>query len=623
MTAPDTLWAVALASLALYGIGLPIAWLLPAPVGARWLHRIAIAPVYSILVAVLFAWLLRAMGAALHPAQLVGLTVVFWLTSWRISGAEWDVRGALQHALMPALLAASAVSLWAVSLVGYGLYLPNRDFKNHAYMVAMVASLRTGDPDLILRQSPVDPPSALATYPIGLHTLLGWALPTEVWSSVGITAAAAVVCTSVSLPLAFVVLARMWRPMPRGLDWLAGAAAVCLPGLTSHFFYGSVVILVGTSLYGAGLAVLWLWHEQPTRSTSLALAATCAGLFVFHMAEAIGLVLVLGLLALLHPKAYLARLAGRRALVAVGLGATAVLGVLLFVGFERLAPLVVHAPLASNTLDATRAALGSTFHAVGQPHFLGPIWVALTVAGVWLTLSSGRSRLPLTALAVPWAVHVLATWECIPAVMRLASLPWYGEGESISLMAGAPMVLIAGLALLQLANAPMRHLWSRRASYLIACLTAVILLGAGLLNTMAQRRGHLASTLAGAGDTGELAARLSMILEPGEVVLNSESDGTANLFAFARVPVLAAFGYSTVRSEDGMTVEELAQHLTQLSDPDVAAAMKSLAVRYIVVGTTSLYWGQSPGYSMEELLSQEQLSLTLRGTDMDVLRYEP
>ena len=58
MTLLDTLTGLALALLAMYGLGIPLAWLLPAPDESQWTFRIAVAPLYAIVATSAGAWLL-------------------------------------------------------------------------------------------------------------------------------------------------------------------------------------------------------------------------------------------------------------------------------------------------------------------------------------------------------------------------------------------------------------------------------------------------------------------------------------------------------------------------------------------------------------------------------------
>lgn len=606
----------------MYGIGIPIAWFFPAPKRAQWIHRIAIAPLYSIVVAALGARVLGGLGVALDPAQLVVGGLGLWLVAWRVTGSCWQLGTALRSATGATMLVALAGVTWFLSLVGYGLYLPNRDFKNHAYLVAMVSWLRSGEPGAILRASPVDLPSGISSYPIALHTLLGWALPNTSWNSVGVTAAAAVIATSVSLPLAFVALARMWAPIPRGLDWYAGLCAVVLPGLTLHFVYGSVVILVGTSLYAAGLTSLWTWLEQPSRLATIALVVVVYGLFVTHMAEALGLILV-GLAAVaprLRSVTY--RKLDVREVVLVGLLA-AVIVVLVVASAGQVAQLAkgAEAALTPQRFDALPAFLGVFFHAVSDPLELSLIWIALLVVGVGVALQEHRSKLPIIALGVPVVLHAVATWSAIPIWMRLATAPWFGEGPRIAMLAGPPSVLLAGLAFLSPLMRPRAQL--PKPGALVAAGCALVLLVTGFGAVVPQRRADLASTLAGAGDSARLAEYLSAAMAPGTSVMNLEADGSANLFAYARIPVLAAWGYSSRESTGRIDVTRLSKELMRLGSPEVAAAMKELQVSFVVLGTSSVYWGASTGYALELLLQQPQLSLEWSGSDLAVLRYDP
>ena len=62
MTVLDALTGLALALLAMYGLGIPLAWLLPAPAESQWTFRIAVAPLYAIVATSAGAWLLGGWG---------------------------------------------------------------------------------------------------------------------------------------------------------------------------------------------------------------------------------------------------------------------------------------------------------------------------------------------------------------------------------------------------------------------------------------------------------------------------------------------------------------------------------------------------------------------------------
>ena len=175
MSFAHTLMALVLAFVAMYGLGIPLAWLLPAPDSSPWVHRIAVGPLFAILLTSVAAWILRILGIPLHPLQLVALVVGAWVLAWVRTGSRWQLRLALRHAPVPALMVGTSGILWVASLAGYGLYVPNRDFKNHAYWVAQVAFSRTSDSRWVLRSSPLDPVARVAravptwaAYPPGL-----------------------------------------------------------------------------------------------------------------------------------------------------------------------------------------------------------------------------------------------------------------------------------------------------------------------------------------------------------------------------------------------------------------------------------------------------------------------
>jgi hypothetical protein len=136
------------------------------------------------------------------------------------------------------------------------------------------------------------------------------------------------------------------------------------------------------------------------------------------------------------------------------------------------------------------------------------------------------------------------------------------------------------------------------------------------------KRRDLSHSLAGAGDTLQVARALESRIAAGETVLNFEGDGTANLFAFGRVPVLAALYRNSVAGlPPGSGEPPVTEFLLRLGDPAVRRRLEQLGVAYIAVGTTSRYWGPGTGYAWQQILDQPEVRLELTGTDMVILRY--
>lgn len=155
----------------------------------------------------------------------------------------------------------------------------------------------------------------------------------------------------------------------------------------------------------------------------------------------------------------------------------------------------------------------------------------------------------------------------------------------------------------------------------LGCAAIVAIAAAG--GIVEVRRVSLWAALAGAGDTPRVARDLSARLEPGQVVLNFEGDGTANLFAAARVPVVSALRTPEEIGVSGVNTEDLLSSLMRLSDPEVAEMMVAAGVAYVAIGTTSMYWTSQPGYSIDRLLERNQLSVHSVGTDLTILAYDP
>ena len=294
---PMSIWEVTagflLAAAALYALGLPtgLAASSPGPFalglcGSRLRHFMRSS---------LPQWGLPHSGLAGVPLSRFSWPWwwLVWVAAWLRTGRGWKLRGAVRRRVRPALMVAAIGRCSGGRLsTGFGLYLPNQDFKNHAYFVAQVAWTRSADTNLIVRASPISPPETTDFYPLGLHTLLGWALPSSDFSSVAVTAAAAVLVTSISMPLAVIALARAWRRGSDTLWWVAGFVAVLFAALSNGFRIGSVVSLAAAGLYAGALAVLWEWVRRPRIPAAVAVAVCGVGLLVLHVAEAMGLALV-------------------------------------------------------------------------------------------------------------------------------------------------------------------------------------------------------------------------------------------------------------------------------------------------------------------------------------------
>lgn len=613
-----TLGALVLAGIALYILGLPVALLLPAPETSQWVHRIAIAPVYSIGLAAAAAWLLRVAGIALHPAQLVVVGTLLWVAAWRYSHRWWRLREALQEAAGPAILVAMGGLTWVLSLAGYGLYLPNRDFKNHAYLVAQIAWTRTADYSVAFRASPVSDPSPSGFYPLGLHTLLGWALPSTGGSTVALTAASAILVTAISTPLAFVTLARMWDGSTPMLWWAVGSVGVFMPGLTGTFKIGSVVLLVGAALYAAGLGACWLWVRGPSFGASISLGLVGSGLFALHVAEAVGLGLVT--LACL-PKMFLRRggVHDRRVTLFVLLGVCLTV-VVAWKPFRSLAGTLGQGfawDIQSNENGPLTAGLVALVQQPGGMPVVAIVWVSLGLFGFWLAHVKRMSAFPLVAFLVPLVLGAIASMRGVPSWLNVITAPWYGSSSRVGLMAAASIALAASLALVTFVEAS-RGIGVRALVYVVG-LSLVASLAAQLVPA---RRGDLSSSLAGAGDTGAVADQLASRLRAGETVLNLEGDGTAALFAYSRIPVLSGLSLDQSVAGDGaLAGAPLTYELLRLSDPEVSRRMREANVAFIALGTTSRYWGSEVGYAWQEVLAQQEARLELRGSDVAILRY--
>lgn len=619
MTALEVLSGLLLAGVVLYGLGLPIAWLLPVPAHSPWVLRIAVAPLYAIAACFGSAALLGRLGLGLDPRLLVLVIAGAWVVAgWR-TRRDWRLGEAIGAAGPPAVMIALSGVTWALSLQGYGLYLPNQDFKNHAYFVAQIAWTGSTDPSLVLRPSPISAPELVDFYPLGLHTALGWVLPNADYPTVAITAAAAVLVTSISMPLALVAMARHWAEGDRVLSWMAGSAGVLFVGLSTGFRIGSVVLLVAAALYAAALAVLWHWVTRPSTWSLLALGLCGLGLLVLHVAEAVGLALVA---VITLPIAWRNRprgaLAPGAALALAVLAAIAVAGTLPML--DRLLGLLdtdLAWDLQANLEDPVTALLVAAGQQPAGNGWGRALWAALALAGFTVAARRRWSAFPLLAFVVPLVVGALCGLGGLPAWLDVLTAPWYGSAGRVGLMAMAPVALAGSLALAALVEAGSKP--SIRAAALVAAVGCASALA---VQVVPARRVDLNHALAGAGDTAQIAGQLADLLLPGESVLTFDGDGTANLFAFARVPVTAGLDQDPAAADplppSGLPLE---QQLLRLEDPAVRSRLAELGVAYIALGSAR-YWGEGPAYLLPRLLEQPQLSLALSGSDMVIMRYQ-
>ena len=245
----------------------------------------------------------------------------------------------------------------------------------------------------------------------------------------------------------------------------------------------------------------------------------------------------------------------------------------------------------------------------------------------------GLGLFPLVALAVPIVLSVLASVAFVPPWLRILTAPWFGAVGRIDLLAVAPICLLASVVLARGLDADGRfdadgeaHV-PRRPRAIALLVGVACLLGATAVPVVAGHREDLAATLAGAGDTPAMAKSLSRILDEGETVLNFEGDGSANLFAAGRVPVLAAYAEPSADSALGRDYVIARNGLMSIADPAVAGALARLRVAYVAIGTTSMYWGspyvEPVGYDVGALIRQPGLQVAMAGSDLVVLRYQP
>ncbi len=527
---------------ALYGLGLPVAWLFPAPATAQWVQRIAIAPVLAIALTSPIAMGLALLDVRFQPWTLLVLAVGAWALAYPRMRRQWRDASRGREWQWPLAMVAAAAYGWFLALRPYGLYLPNRDFKNHAYNVAQFAFDRMAHPLHTYAPGPLSEPEVSGFTRIGLHTLLAWALPTGDWNSLGVTAAAALLPTIISLPLGLIALARIWRPDSTLLWKLAGACGVLFPSFTGPFSIGSVSLLFGAALFPAALAALWHLVLAPDRGRLALVVAVGLGMALTHIPEAAGL----GLLFVISIPWIVGRMnperskAARRALTIIAIALVVAPAAVMFTTFPYLSE--QRRDIQANDGEAWLGALYPIVAHPDGPGLLRLLAAGLVLLGIWMTLRERLRPEPVIVLAVFAFVSLGASWAGAPGWMQSLASPWYGSASRASILAGAAVVLLACLpvSVAGEALAAGAESTSRRAlAPLGLLLVGLVAIGFGRFQ-VEQRQLALASTLAGAGDTPAIADRLSGLLEPGETVLNLESDGSTNLFSAARVPTAVA-----------------------------------------------------------------------------------
>ena len=466
--------SVLIAAAAMYGLGIALAWLLPAPAHSQWVLRIAVAPLLAIALTSPVSWILWLAGVPWHPWMLVAMAAGAWALAWpRIRRSGWTIQDS-GHWQWPVLMLLTGAYLWWLALRDYGLYLPNRDFKNHAYNVAQFALDRGIDPIHTYSAGALATPEVAGLSRIGLHTLLAWALPTAEWNSLGVTAAAALLPSVVSLPLGLIVLARMWRPGSDLMWKLAGMCGVLFPGFTAPFSIGSMSLLFGAALFPAALATLWALWREPSWGRLLAVVVVGAGLAFTHIPEAAGL----GLLVVLCMPRVAVRLSGVSGAwprVLVGGGAIALVVLPAVVMFTRF-PYLSEQRLDIQANDG-QAWVGLLYPLVAHPSGPGVLRLlaaVLALLGIWMTFRERLSPAPVVVLGVFAVVSLGASWAAAPAWLRAFAAPWYGSAGRVSLLAGAAVVLLVCLPLSALGEGGSGkgrrgHVGSSKSGWPLAC----------------------------------------------------------------------------------------------------------------------------------------------------------
>jgi hypothetical protein len=280
--------------------------------------------------------------------------------------------------------------------------------------------------------------------------------------------------------------------------------------------------------------------------------------------------------------------------------------------------------VGANVFSVVTAPLTALWALVGGS---APAFLALLVGLLWGAFLAARERegLLLAAIGVPLALAVIAGAAQVPDWLRVITAPWFGSVLRTSLMLGGPVAVAVGMAAMWLWHnasrpGPSGGITSMLPSLVAACVAFVVVASAS--GIVADRRTDLWATLAGAGDTPRIARDLSARMKPGQVVLNFEGDGSANLFSAARIPVVSGLRTPDDVAGSGVDGAELLSSLMRLSDPAVAEMMDDAGVGYIAIGTSSMYWNVQGGYSLAGLVEQEQLTVELVGSDLTVLAYD-
>jgi hypothetical protein len=568
---------------------------------------------------------LALVGLQFRPWMLAVAVALAWVVAWPRIHRQWSQSPGSRDWRWPGGMIATSACLWFLVLRPWGLYLPNRDFKNHAFLVAQFALDRMAHPVNTFAAGPLSAPEVSGFGRVGLHTLLAWAMPASDGNALGVTAAGAVLPAVVSLPLGLIALARIWRPGSTLLWKLAGGCGVVFPSFAGPFDIGSVVLMFGAAVFPAALAVLWSLMIAPDWGRLALVLLVGAGLAFMHIPEAAGF----GLLLVLAAPWIVARSnahRGRTAMVALTLGGIALVVVpaaIMFTTFPYLSE--QRADIQPNNSQLWVALMYPLLAHPRGPSAFALVALGLVLLGAWMTLRERLRPEPLVLVVTFAVISSGAMWSGAPEWTRALAAPWYGAAGRSSLLIGAAIVLLACLPVSAAGEALAAAGGSAaRNAGMVLTIGLVALTAVGLgRHQVEQRQSALAETLAGAGDTPALAEELMRLLKPGETVLNLESDGTANLFTAARVPVVVGESVMVTLPNGDPAGDLLTDYWLDLDDPRAARALAQLGVRYLALGTRNIYWGPSIGYAEADLVAMAQLTPVLRGTDITVFRYDP
>ncbi|WP_216212966.1 DUF6541 family protein [Amycolatopsis aidingensis] len=626
MPTPDSIWIYA-STIGIYLVVLLLpGGLLGWAAGLRGWALFGMAPLFTYLAAGLAGPWLAVAGLPFNPgtaaavvlllaAAALGLRRLAQARGWTPmrpdrSPVPWSRRAHLAVAACVLLATVLSVIVVLSAAGGTSAIFQRWDTVYHANGIRYIAE--TGDGSLF-GMSTINWYPDGSYYPNGYHlvaslvyTLSGAAVPT--------------VLNAVTVPVAGLFALSMVAMVRQfgGRAVLAGSAAIVTGAATSGAYEsvssGLLPFALGIVLTPLGALALDRFLRRPAPDTGLVLALAGVGLLVAHTSALVGAILFAFPLVLQRwwrregkPLADLARVAPV-GLAAALLAAPHLLGAVSFGSGS-----FPYNPWASDipVLDAVS-------QLVLFRQFLTPplVWLSVCLLiGVLMIRTLRRLRwIGLSALLLSGIFVLVASYGGLSWVITF-SRPWWNDRYRLMALAAIPLCLLAahGLAEVQRlltkwatgtalarrrtstgarAGVPASAVGMASAALLIAAMAVVTngfyttanarAVGFAYQNWPESRYTDIPVT------RDEVAAMLRMgeLADPGEMVLNGRSDGTAWLYAITGVRPVAGHYDGNVVPPDAAY---LAAHFREYQhDPKVQAAVRRLNVRHVLLGSGSV-----------------------------------